>query len=288
MLPKQTTIYSVLAAFLLSILIFLSTNCFGQELELINRPVNISGLTGLLFTTSPNVLSYKTIEISSSALSENSLVPSFSLNEYAISLSAGIGNEMEIALRGAYYTYTIDSQGIRSRNTDDVDIAFKWNFLSQNEDYPARPAIALIAGTTIPSKNRDLITSTVDHWAARIGLSMGSELSWMDHILDLYADAQVAVQDLSQEKTRDRYYYANIGMLLPISKSRNLQMLVEYNAIAGKDVLTITGGDYTAVTYGLRLVNERFNMTIGSQFLHKKEDGFDDSSRVVGLMSFKL
>ena len=260
----------------------------AQELDLLNRPVNTSGLTGLIQTTSPFVLPSKTFEISSAAQSENSFIPSYSLNQYSLSLSAGIGNDMEVSVKSSYYTYNMGSSGSRSRNIDDIDIFGKWNFIRQPDQGAIQPSVSLIMGATIPAKNRDLITTTVDHWAAQIGLSAGSELTWMDHVLGIYADAQIAVQDLSQDMTKDRYYLANMGFLFPVSKNRNLQMLVEYNVVAGKDVLTASGGDYSAITYGLRLVNESFNLTFGTQFIHKKETGYEDSSRVIGLLSYKI
>jgi hypothetical protein len=84
-------------------------------------------------------------------------------------------------------------------------------------------------------------------------------------------------------------------MLFPISKYRNLQLLVEYTVVSGRDVhtksslsLTPDDMDYTAVTYGIRLVSEQFNLTMGTQLLHKEEVLYNDSSRVVGVMSIKF
>jgi hypothetical protein len=65
-------------------------------------------------------------------------------------------------------------------------------------------------------------------------------------------------------------------------------MLIEYSLITQKDMMTLSGGDYTALTYGLRLVTERLNLTIGTQSIHKKLEGYDNSGRVIGLMSIKF
>ncbi len=122
----------------------------------------------------------------------------------------------------------------------------------------------------------------------RLGISVGTEISWQEHILGIYADGQIAGQDLNDERLKDVYQIYNAGLLFPISKYKNLQMFIEYSLITGKDLLTLTGGDYTGLTYGLRLVTDRFNLTIGSQSLHKKLDGYDNSGRVMGLISMKL
>jgi hypothetical protein len=77
-------------------------------------------------------------------------------------------------------------------------------------------------------------------------------------------------------------------LLYPISKYQNLQILVEYSIVNGKDKISLIGGDYTALTFGIRLVSERFNLTMGTQYLHKQVENYDNSSRVIGLMSMKF
>ena len=131
------------------------------------------------------------------------------------------------------------------------------------------------------------------HWGSRLGISAGREIVWDEHVLGIYAETQVAVQDLSDPLYRDRYSVTNAGMLFPISKYRNLQLLVEYTVMSGRDVhtksnLTPDDMDYTAVTYGIRLVSEKFNLTMGTQLLHKEEVTYNDSSRVIGMMSIKF
>jgi hypothetical protein len=129
---------------------------------------------------------------------------------------------------------------------------------------------------------------SVAHWGARLGISAGTEIGWKDYIVAIYADGQVAGQDLTEARLRDLYGIFNAGLLFPISKYRNLQMFIEYSVITGKDRTSLTGGDHSALTYGLRLVSERFNLTIGTQSIRKKIEGLDDSGRVIGLISIKF
>lgn len=63
---------------------------------------------------------------------------------------------------------------------------------------------------------------------------------------------------------------------------------MEYSLVSGKDKISLNGGDYSALTYGLRLVSERFNLTIGTQFLRKQIEGYDNSGRVIGSLSMKF
>src|SRR5690242_20126752 len=54
-----------------------SSVVFADELDMINRPVNLSGLTGLLVTTAPFTLDPGIIEVGASVQTETSLTPEF-------------------------------------------------------------------------------------------------------------------------------------------------------------------------------------------------------------------
>jgi hypothetical protein len=138
------------------------------------------------------------------------------------------------------------------------------------------------------SKKNETNIGGVNHWAARLGLSAGREIPWGDHTVALFADASVIVRDLNDDRVRDRYSSLNIGFLIPISKNRNLQMLAEYGIMHGVDNPNLDIIDQAAIIYGLRLVTERFNITIGTQFLRKHVEGCDDSSSVIGSTSLKF
>jgi hypothetical protein len=263
----------------------------AEELDIVNRPVNLSGLTGLLFTTAPYTLSKGTIEVAAAYVTENSVTPDYTLTELPLSISAGVSNNSEIALRGSYVQVkpgpTSTTGGTR-RKTGDLDLSYKWNFLPQPED-SIRPAVSLIMGGIIPTdNNNDLNTDSVRHWGVHLGMSIGTEISWKEHILGIYADAQVKSKDPTNKTLRDTYGIYNAGVLFPISKYQNLQMFMEYTLVDGKKLITVEGGDYSGFTYGIRLVSERFNFTMGTQFLRKQTEGYDPSDRIIGLLSMKF
>lgn len=280
--------------FLLIFLCFLfslhTVGAHAEEIEVVNRPINTSGLTGLLITTSPYTLSPGTVEIGASILSENSIKPDFTITEYPISAAVGLSDNAEFGLKCSYYNISEGPTETRviTRKTGDLKLSYKWKFLPHPEDSKL-PGFALIVGGRIPTEDRnDQKTNSVSHWGAHLGLTAGSEISWKDHVVGIYADGQIVGQDLSDEQRSDTSWTFNAGILFPISKHQNLQMFIEYSMISGKDVATLSGGDYNTLTYGLRLVTERFNLTIGSQSLHKKLDGYENSGRVMGTMGIKL
>ncbi len=264
----------------------------AEEIDLLNRPVNSSGLTGLLFTTAPYTMAPGVFEVGAAVLSENSIVPDYRLTEYALTATSGFSPHSELAVRFSYFnlsegpTVTVPTE----RQAGNFELSYKWNFLYQDEGSP-NPSVSMIVTGIAPIENmgeNGMNINDVNHWGMRLGISAGSELSWREHILAIYADIQLAGYDLTEKRLRDVFEILNAGLLFPISKYRNLQMFMEYTIVHGKDEITVTGGDYSALTYGLRMVNERLNVTLGTQFLRNDVGGFNDSNRVIGLMSVKF
>jgi len=275
------------AVSLLTIILLSFSGAQAEELEMINRPVNTNGLTGLLFTTAPYTLAPGTIETGFTIMSEDSAVPSYTSTEYRASVSAGLGHNMEFSLIESYFhKKTNITTNAKERGSGDAELSLKWNFRPQSED-SLMPALALLISAVFPTGDKDQQFNQVNNWGARIGLSAGSEISWEDHVIGVYADAQAAVRDLSNSLYRDRYGLMNAGILLPISKQRNLQLFIEYSFIGGKNVTGVYGLDYSAMSYGLRMVSERVNLSMGTQFMQKQIDGYDNSGKVIGTLSIK-
>ncbi len=260
----------------------------AEELEMVNRPINTNGLTGLLHTTTPYTLAPGIFEAGYASISEDSAIPAYTLDEHAVVLAAGIGHAMELAIRSTYFRQqTGSSSSQRSRGSGNAEISYKWNFKPQQE-YSALPAFAFLFTAIFPSDDNMSGFTQVKNWGAHIGVSAGSEISWEEHILGIYADATMALHDLSNSQYRDRYGSMNAGILMPISKQRNLQLFLEYGFVGGKDVVNVYGLDYSAITYGLRMVSERVNLTIGAQFQRKAISGYGNSGKVVGMASVKF
>jgi hypothetical protein len=285
---------SFLISGVIALTAFFSTPLSAEEIDMVNRPVNAFGLTGLLFTSTPYVLPPKTVEIGAGVLSENSSDPHYSLTHYRAHITVWISPGMELAVKGSYSRREITPPtGPTEHEIGDTEVSWKWNFRPQKES-SAFPAVAMIITGIAPTSDEDKELNNVVHWGSRLGISAGREIVWDEHVLGIYAETQVAVQDLSNPLYRDRYSVTNAGILFPISKYRNLQLLVEYTVVSGRDVhtkssnLTPDDMDYTAVTYGIRLVSEKFNLTMGTQLLHKEEKAYNDSSRVIGMMSIKF
>jgi len=273
---------------LFAIFLMPSGGLHAEELEMVNRPINTNGLTGLLYTTTPYTLAPGAIEAGLAFISEDSAIPDSTLNEYSVVLAAGIGHDMELAVKSTYFRRQIGPTSSQtSRGSSNAEVLYKWNFKPQQE-YSAMPGVAFLLTAIFPPDDNKSEFNQVKNWGARIGFSAGSEISWEEHIFGIYADASMVYRDMSNSLNKDRYGALNAGILLPISKQRNLQLFLEYGFVGGKDVVNVYGLDYTAITYGLRMVSERVNLTIGTQFVHKEMPGYGDSGKVVGMGSIKF
>lgn len=262
---------------------------FAEELEMINRPVNTMCLTGLMVTTAPYVLDAGMVEAGLISISENSNSPDYTLTEYSSCIAVGIGKSMELSVRGSFL-HLEEGLSTKERGTGDAEVSWKWNVRHQNEDGDP-PAVSLFLVGILPTAVNQPDIGLVQNWGMRLGMSVGSEIFWEDHIIGIYADGHTVFQDLSNELKRDIYYIVNTGLLLPISKYRNLQLILEYNIVSGRDAGTRADIiDHTAVTSGIRLVSERFNLSIGMQLLNKEKTapGIQDSTRVIGIASMKF
>lgn len=263
----------------------------AEELDIINRPVNTSGLTGLLFTTAPYVIPAGTVEVGTSIVSESSIEPKYTSTRYPLSVTFGIDQRSELSLKGSYLTIKDGptSTAITFRKVGNLEVNYKRNFLARSEDETGGFSAALLTSGYLPlDDTQGKFVDFASHWGLKAGIAVGDEISWQDHILGIYADVSIIGHDLTEKRLSDVYEVINAGLILPISKHRNLQVLIEYTAVFDKDLLSFDGGNYSAVTSGLRLVGESFNLTIGTQFLRKQANGFDNSNKVLAIMSAKF
>lgn len=293
------TLRKVLRALVLGAIAAGSVPAGAEEADMVNRPVNSSGMTGLIATAAPFTVPQGTLELAVSAMSETSFVPEFTLTEHPFSITYGLLDNMEVAIRGSYLYREDKPDSMRIRGAGDSELSIKWNVVPQTEG-SLFPAVSFILSGLGLSGDRDASLNRVRNWGSSVGISIGRDIAWAEHVLGIYAEGRIVVEDLNRIELRDRYAVANAGILLPISKSHNLQIMLEYGITSGKRIMSDQvfreqygnddpdGGDNAMVTYGIRLVTERFNLTVGNQMIRKELEGFDTSGRVIGTISYKI
>ncbi|MDC4226479.1 MAG: hypothetical protein MPW15_20090 [Candidatus Manganitrophus sp.] len=85
----------------------------------------------------------------------------------------------------------------------------------------------------------------------------------------LYANAGIFIRDLGKP-TEERHGLLDLGMALPLSKSRKLQLILETNTTLRNQIPL--QGNYTGLTMALRYVTSSFQLTGGIQRRLKQDD----------------
>ncbi len=261
-----------------------------HELVVINRAVNVFGLTGLLFTNSAYTQPAGRVAIGLSAVGENSDTPNFSVVQGGASLTIGITDRLEVGVRGTMVGTNLGSSSTTETGTGDSDVFVKWRFKSQGDTLPA---LAVGFGWTFPTGDEKKGFTEIKYEGIKMMVLATSEKKILDDsFIGVYLEGQVVLNDQFHEDTKtpfkDQYGVVNAGLLFPISDDNELQFMFEYNRVFKKDVVTLFEQDYSALTPGLRFVTERFSLSLGLQLMNKNQEGVKDDYRVAGTMNYSF
>jgi hypothetical protein len=256
---------------------------------MVNHPVNIQGLTGLLVTNSAYSQPKGRFAVGLSGLGENSSNPNYSVVQGIVSVTYGATDRIEVGVKAKEIATNIGRASTRKTGFGDTDFLVKWRVSSQTADLPA---IAIGMAVTLPTGDRNKGMSEIKHEGVRLML-IGTHEQEMPGgiVLGLYVDGQAVFNDQLEKKNGNPYYdkygIINAGILFPVVESNRLQVIVEYNGVTKKsDRPDILEQNYSAVTPALRYVTPNFNITAGVQFLNKDSKTFGNDQRYVGTLSY--
>lgn len=241
--------------------------------NLIRTPATAFGPTGLLFTQSTQTLPPGELEIGIGASYEHSSTnPDYTINEIAATLTFGILDWVEISAR-IPYVYNFESHGVESDGMQGGELSLKWRFLNQEEDL-GLPALGFSLTYFAPLDHKTEIFDAVDSWGLK-GLLLASaevDLSPSLHYYyyaGLYANAGIFIRDLDKP-AEERHGLIDLGISLPLSKSRKVQLILETNSTL-RNQLPLQG-NYTGITIALRYVTASFHVTGGIQRRFKQDE----------------
>jgi hypothetical protein len=253
----------------------------------VNRPVNVQGLTGLIMTTSAYTQPKGRVVAGLATIAENSHHPDFSVVQGIATITAGIADRVEFGVRGHVIGTNLGSSSTREVGAGDTDLLLKWRASSSGD---LLPAIAFGLAFTLPTGDSAKGLRGVEHEGARI-MVIGTSESEMpgDYFIGMYLEGQIVSNDWTTRgdanSRADRYGVFNAGVLFPLVENRRLQAIVEYNAIVRKDIPTVYEENHKSVMPGLRYVTKDFNISLGVQFYHRDAAGATNDLRYVGTIS---
>lgn len=256
--------------------------------KVINRPANLQGLTGLMFTNSAYTQPKGRIVAGLATIAENSSDPNFSIIQGFATITAGITDRIEIGIRGQGIATNLGSSNTRETGLGDTDVLVKWRISSE---YDPWPAIALGLAYTFPTGDSAKGYNDVEDYGLRFMLIGTAEKEMPgDYFIGVYFEGQVVYKDklpwTDGKSYSEKYGVVNAGLLFPLTESRKLQAMFEYTTVVKKNIPTVNAMDSTGFMPGLRYVTEHVNISFGVQFYDREEAGFEDTLRYVGTLSY--
>lgn len=255
------------------IMTLIAPTAWAAETALIRHPSTTFGPSGLLFTQSTNTLSPGKVEIGIGFAHEHSSNnPDHTINEISATVTAGVLPWAEVSAH-VPYIYRFESHGIETDGIQGGELSLKWRFLNQYEDF-GLPAMGASLTYFSPIDSKVSAFDVVDSWGLK-GLFLASaevdispSLHYSYHA-GLYANAGIFIRDLGKP-TEERHGLLDLGMALPLSPSRRLQLIFEANTTLRNEIPL--QGNYTGITAALRYVTSSFQLTGGMQRRLKQDD----------------
>jgi hypothetical protein len=254
----------------------------------INRPVNVQGLTGLIMTNSAYTQRKGSMVIGLSAFGENSSNPDFSLLQGIATVTGGVTDRIEVGAKTKVIATNTGSSATRKTGAGDTDILCKFRISSAGENLPA---MALGLAYTLPTAETSKGFSEVKREGIRLMVIGTSEREMPgDYVFGVYFEGQIVFIDKLRRPSSsiyaDTYGVINAGVLFPFSENRRLQAIVEYNQVIDKNTVTLYDKNIVAVMPGLRYVTPSLNISFGVQFIRRDQTGAENGNRYVGTLSY--
>jgi hypothetical protein len=254
----------------------------------VNRPVNVQGLTGLIITNSAYTQRKGSMVIGLSALAEKSSKPDFSMLQGIATVTGGVTDRIEFGAKTKVIATNSGGSDTRKTGVGDTDLLCKWRISSAGENLPA---MALGLAYTLPTAESSKGLNEVKREGIRLMVIGSSEKEMPgDFAFGVYFEGNIVFIDkLRRPSTSlyaDTYGVINAGVLFPLLENRRLQAIVEYNQVVKKKTVTLYDENLVAVMPGLRYVTPSLNISLGVQFLRRDQTGAENSNRYVGTLSY--
>jgi hypothetical protein len=266
---------------------------YAADDQIINRPVNMQGLTGLLFTNSAYTQPAGSVTFGLAGLAEDSSEPEYSVAQATASLTIGLSDRVEAAVRGKMFGRNFGSSAVRETGMGDTDLLLKWRFSSQGENLPA---LAFGFGWTFPTGEDDKGFTEAKYESVRIMVMAAGENRVLDDgFIGIYMEAQAVFNDQlhkdSDSPYKDKYGVVNAGILFPLSDDNHLQLMLEYTRVLKKEFQMLYDRNYTGIVPGLRYVTENFSLTLGLQKISRDDSGpaaDEKANRIAGAVNYRF
>ncbi len=244
-----------------------------------------NGLSGLFITQSIDTLPPAKVEVGFGLSYEDgkNLTSNTDLKvtELTSTLTVGVTPSIEVSAQLPYYLKVEDAP---VRNDDSelgvANLSAKWRFLEPNTELNF-PGFALSLTFYFPTGDQNFDPNTVDSWGLKALVVSSAEAAVgtpnASVLIGFYADGGIYIQD-SGDPTEEQHGIIDLGLLIPLIESRELQLILEGNGRTKRN--TFIGNEYAAATIGLRYVSRHLAVNGGYQY-RVGQSPFDDSNLLI-------
>lgn len=254
------------------------THVLAEDTAFVRTPATVFGPSGLIFTQSADTLSPGKMEAGFSVTHEHSSTdPDFIINEVSATMAFGLPGRIELAVH-APYMFNFESHGEDNAGMEGGDLSVKWRFLDQDVDL-GLPALGLTLSYFFPIGNQKRGFEVVDSWGIKALLIASTQANLSRSLYDFYyvgfyADGGIFIRDIG-EPSEEKHARVDLGVLFPLTDSRQLQLILEGNTTVRDQALF--EGNYMAITGALRYVTSHIHFSGGIQHRFKRDKGIQDT-----------
>ncbi len=241
-----------------------------------------SGGTGLFITQSINTLGPGKLETGLGLSSQDGRRGSedLAITELSPTFTFGLTPSMELSAQIPYFV-NLEIGDTSTSSVGDVNLSLKWRFMEASTDLNF-PGFAFQLTAFLPTGGERIEgTAQVESWGAQLLLISSAETEVgsqdMNMLIGFYADGGVYIQDPG-DPTEENSGVINLGVLVPLNESRELQLILEANGRVNREFPLER--EYAAATAGLRYATRHLALNGGFQ-RRINQSPFEDSSRLI-------
>lgn len=256
----------------------------SQETALNRVSSTLTGGTGLFITQSIDTLAPGKLEVGLGLSYEDGKhkdkkVGNLTIPKLSSTLTFGLSPNMEASAQIPYFL-NLEVGNQSESSIGEINLSLKWRLTEASTDLNF-PGFAFHFTAFLPTGgDRKKGTANFDSWGAQLLLVSSAEaevgLPDMHILVGFYADGGVYIQDAG-DTTEDNAGIIDLGILVPLSEAKEVQLIIEANARVSQELLLER--QHAAVTGGLRYVTRHLALNGGWQ-KRLNQNPLEDSDRL--------
>ncbi len=255
----------------------------SQETAFNRVSSTLSGGSGLFTTQSINTLAPGRLEVGLGLSYEDGnhkTLGDLTIPKLSSTVTVGLSPNIEASAQIPYFLNLKVGNDTES-SIGEINLSVKWRLMEASTDLNF-PGFAFHLTAFLPTGgDKSKGTAKLESWGAQLLLVSSAEaevgLPDMHVLVGFYADGGVYIQDTG-ETTEDNTGILDLGILVPLSEAKEIQLIIEANARVKQELLLER--QYAALMGGIRYIKRHIALNAGWQ--HRiNQSPLEDSDRLI-------